>query len=68
MQSVIKGEQSKITEDTITRIADRICDLSKEDIDDLHRYAAKAILEIKKNENKWLNTNNRRKKLVLKAN
>ena len=68
VQSVIKGEQSKITEDAITRIADSICGLPKEKIEDLQIYAARAILDIKKKDNKWLNKNDRRKNLQIKAN
>jgi CRISPR-associated protein Cmr6 len=68
VQSVIKGEQSKITEDAIERIANSICGLSQEKIEDLQIYAARAILDIKKKDNKWLNKNDRRKNLQIKAN
>jgi CRISPR-associated protein Cmr6 len=67
VQSVIKGEQSKITEGDVTRIADSICGSSKEEIEDFHINAAKAILNLMKKNSKWLNTNDRRKKLDIIA-
>jgi len=68
VQSVIKSEQSKITEDVIEKISDSICSRPTENIDGIQKFAAKAILEIKKKDNKWLNAKDRRKQLGLRAN